>query len=346
MLVPYQDFKCPDSWKINPNSNAQYIEEVFNDSIKIGVYELKNQKHYSYMEGIIQICRHFYPTIDNEQLTICGHFMNWVFLIDDFLEDEENITSEKQNEILKSHEHILLTGQYLNSDVEAKPCEKLTMLLQNSLKQWAIKYKKLETYNITITTLIQWMYSVYPLNKICDLTDPIHMDLYTFIRKVNCGVTSSIAVVLLVDKEVNEIDISKIWLDPLFSRILENSSMHIGLTNDCASYNREFSVGVHKSNPLYFLQINENLSCGDILKSIINKCNQRVNQIVNDEELLLKLLKEQGYTENQLNQVNLIFNYIHYIIQGNIGYSICSKRYNSINQDDKTLFEKNRSYYI
>ncbi|KAM9960861.1 hypothetical protein ACTFIW_010017 [Dictyostelium discoideum] len=75
-----------------------------------------------------------------------------------------------------------------------------------------------------------------------------------------------------------------------------------------------------------FLQINDNLSFGEILKSIVNKCNQRINQIINDEELLLWQLKEQGYTENQLNQVSLIFNYIHYIIQGNIGYSKCSKK--------------------
>ncbi|EAL72607.1 hypothetical protein DDB_G0270514 [Dictyostelium discoideum AX4] len=297
MSISYKDFRYPECWKRNPNSKNQYFAEIFKDSIKVGIYELKNQKHYSYMEDIVGICRYFYPTIDNEQLTLCGTFMN-------------------------CHEHILFTDQFLNSDVEPPTlCEKLTILLQNSLKQWAIKYKKLETYNITITTLIQWMYSVYPLNKISDLTDPIHMDLYTFIRKVNCGVPSSIAVVLLVDKEINEIDISKILLDP-------------------------FSLGIHKSNPLYFLQINENLSYDDILKSIINKCNQRVNQKVNDEELLLKQLKEQGYTENQLNQVNLILNYIHYIIQGNIGYSICSKRYNSIDQEDKTLFEKNRSCYI
>ncbi|KAM9961913.1 hypothetical protein ACTFIR_004781 [Dictyostelium discoideum] len=146
-----KDFKYPECRKRNPNSNNQYFEEI-----KVGTYELKNQKHYSYMEDI-GICRYFYPTIDNEQLTKRG-------------------------------------------------------------------------------------------------------------------------------------------------------------------------VGVHKVSPLYFLQINDNLSLGEILKSIVNKCNQRINQIINDEELLLKQLKEQEYTENQLNQVNIIFNYIHYIIQGNIGYSKCSKK--------------------
>ncbi|KAM9987205.1 hypothetical protein ACTFIY_011614 [Dictyostelium cf. discoideum] len=312
MSISYKDFSYSECWKRNPNSNNQYFEEIFKDSIKVGIYELKNQKHYSYMEDIVGICRYFYPTIDNEQLTLCGTFMNWLFLIDDFLEDEENIKSEKQNEILKSHEHILLTGKYLNGDVEPTLCEKLTMLLQNSLKQWAFKYNKLDMYNILITTLFHWMYSVYPLNKTIDSTKPVHMDLYTFIRKYNCGVTPSSAVVLFVGKEVNDVDISKIWFNPIFARILENSSMHVALVNDCASYNREFSVGVHKVNPLYFLQINDNLSYGDILKLIKN------------------------YTENQLNQVNLILNYIHYIIQGNIGYSTYSKRKNSTDQDDKT----------
>ncbi|KAM9983302.1 hypothetical protein ACTFIZ_000180 [Dictyostelium cf. discoideum] len=314
MSVSYKEFKYPECWKRNPNSNNQNT-------------------------------RYFYPTIDNEQLTICGTFMIWTFIIDDFLEDDENITSEIQNEILKSHEHIFLTGQYLNSDVEPKPCEKLTMLLQNKYKEWAIKYNKLDMYNILITTLIQWMYSVYPLNRISDSSKPIHMDLYTFIRKVNCGFTPSSAVVLFSDKEINDVDISKIWLNPIFSRILENSSVHVGLVNDCASYKREFNFGVHTVNPLYFLQINGNLSYDNILTLIINKCNQTINQIIKDEKLLLKQLKEQIYTENQLNEVNIIFNYIHFIMQGNIGFSSCSKRYNCIN-DGKTIFEKNRSYYI
>ncbi|KAM9983303.1 hypothetical protein ACTFIZ_000181 [Dictyostelium cf. discoideum] len=346
MSISYKEFKYPECWKRNPNSNNQYFEEVFKDSIKVGIYEIKNQKHYSYMEDIVGICRYFYPTIDNEQSILCGTFMNWLFLIDDFLEDDKNITSKKQNEILKIHENILLTGQYLNSDVEPTICEKLTMLLQTTLNQWAIKYNKLDMYNILITTLIQWMYSVNPLNKIVDSSKPIHMDLYTFIRKYNCGVTPSIAVVLFVDKEINDVDFSKIWLNPIFARILENSSMHVALVNDCASYSREFNFGVHKVNPLYFLQINHNLSYVNIFKLIANICNQRINQIIKDEELLLKQLKQQGYTENQLNQVNIILNYIHFIIQGNIGFSISSKRYNSTDQENETIFKKNISYYI
>ncbi|KAN0043334.1 hypothetical protein ACTA71_010982 [Dictyostelium dimigraforme] len=342
MTISLKDFKYPGSWNTNPNINNQYFEKVFEDSSKVGIYELNNPNHFLYMKNMISICSSFYPTFDNEQLILCGNFIHWLFLFDDFLEDEENTTSEKQNEILRTHEQILFTGQFINNDFQPKPLEKLTMLIQKTSKEWAIKYNKMDIYNLFLTTIFQWLYSVYPLNKTSESIKAIHMDLYSFIRKVNSGVIPTCAVVLLVDKEINNIDISKIWLNPIFTRIMDNLTMHVALVNDYASYSREINVGVHKVNPFYFLQMKGNLTFDDIFKFILKKCDDIINQIIKDEEYLLKQLKEQGYTPNQLNQVNKILNYNHYIIQGNINWSKISKRYNNI--PDIPIFKSKSNY--
>ncbi|KAM9960859.1 hypothetical protein ACTFIW_010015 [Dictyostelium discoideum] len=345
MNVLLKDFKYPESWNKSPNQSNQYIDQVFEDTNKIGIYELNNQDHYSYVENSLNVTSYFYPTFDKEQLRLCATYLHWLFLIDDFLEDEYNTMSEKQNDVIKSHAQILLTGQYLNKEVEAKPSEKLTMFLQNTSKEWAIKYNKLDVHNIYMTTLFQWLYSVYPLNKTTESTKPIHMDLYTFIRKVNIGIAGSIIVGLLADKDITDIDISKIWLNPIFTRIMENSTIQIGLVNDCASFSKEYANGGHITNPLYFLQVRDNLTFNETLNLIVNKCNQSIDEIIKDEQLLLKQLKDQGYTENQLNQVNTILNYNHNLIQGNINWSLISKRYN--NHDGKPfIFENTKSNYI
>ncbi|KAN0027464.1 hypothetical protein ACTFIU_010418 [Dictyostelium citrinum] len=340
-----KDFKFPESWNKRPNLNNQYIDQVYEDSSKVGVYQFNNKKHYTYFKNMVSVSSYFYPTYDREQMKLCGTFINWIFLIDDFLEDEENVTSEKQNDILQKIEHILLTGQYLNSNIEPTPTEKLTMFFYMATNEWAIKYNKIDIYNLTMTYILQWLHSVYPFNKTKESTKPIHMDLYSFIRKINVGVNETYLIGLLVDKEIHDIDISKIWFNPIFNRIMQNSSIHVGLFNDCASIQKETSHRVHELNPLYFIQKRENLSFDDTFKIIVEKCNESINQIIKDEQHLLKHLKEEGYTQNQLNQVNIILNYNHNIIQGNINWSLITKRYN--NHDGKPfIFKKNRSNYI
>ncbi|KAM9983301.1 hypothetical protein ACTFIZ_000179 [Dictyostelium cf. discoideum] len=345
MKVSLKDIKIPESWNKSPNQSYQYIEQIFEDSNKIGIYELNNQDHFSYVENSLKVISYFYPNFEKDQLKLCATYIHWLFLFDDFLEDENNTYKEKHNEVLKSHAQILLTGKYIKSDVEPKPSEKLTMLLQNTSKEWAIKNNKLDIHNICMTTLFQWMYSVNPLNKTTESEKPIHMDLYIFIRKVNIGISCSLIVALLVDRDITDVDISKIWLNPIFTRLIENSSIHIGLVNDCASYDKEFANGGHITNPLYFLQVRDNLTFNETFKLIVNKCSESIDEIINDEQLLLKELKEQGYTENQLNQINIILNYNHNLIQGNINWLLISKRYN--NHDGKPfIFENRKSNFI
>ncbi|EGC29992.1 hypothetical protein DICPUDRAFT_42082 [Dictyostelium purpureum] len=326
LYLSLKKLNFPKEWSYPVNPNTSYIIDTFKEAVKCGIFLESNKKHFEYSYSILTVIGWFFPRYNYEQLMIASSVMQWIFVLDDFLE-RDHIDDEKQQYCVNKCEDILIQGrksEYISNiaDADLAPLDKYTLLLRDRLSKST--KDRVETFNIFIHYLREWFFSVIPLKKSKgeSKSDSVHYDVYTFIRTVNVGLYFVIAINnVAVDLKID----GSFWMNPIWSRMTRNASRLFTIVNDCVSYAKEIDQECAGENCLYILQIKSNLPLQTVYNHLVDEFDQIVAKVQKDEILLLESF---NYLPNEkIDGIKYLILSLKELLVGNYKWSLVSPRY-------------------
>ncbi|EGC29993.1 hypothetical protein DICPUDRAFT_158345 [Dictyostelium purpureum] len=325
-LLSLKKFYFPKEWSYPVNTISKHIRDTFDEAVECGLFDGSNEKHFAYANGVLNCVTWFYPKYDYEQLMVAAAIMQWIFVLDDFLE-RDHMTDEKQQYCVRKYEDILIQGRsspYLSTldDCCLTPLDKYTLVLRKRLLKPS--ENRIETFNIFVHYLREWFFSIIPLKKSKGdhHTDSVPYEVYSFIRTINIGLYFVVGVnSVAVDTKVH----GSFWINPIWQRMVRHAAKQIIIFNDCVSYAKEINHDCAGENCLYILQKKLNLSFEKVYEHVVEEAKQAIFEIQKDEVLLVETLSY--LPEEQMNGVKYLIEQLREIVVGNRDWALMTPRY-------------------
>ncbi|KAK5581099.1 hypothetical protein RB653_001127 [Dictyostelium firmibasis] len=311
-----KDFNFPSDWSVEPNS-YDFIDDVYEDSLKFELFKIGDKKSYSWLYHTISCCSYFWNTCkDRENMKLIGHLMNWTFLFDDIL-DSDKIKDEEAKDMVKRTELLLIEGEL---PLNPTNLEKYTLWIREEC--FKVSNGRVDMFNMFLTNSIQWILSIIPLNKTLESKEPVHLELHSYLRKLNVGVELCQGFTYIIYSN-NKVD-PLIWSNARYKKMLECTSMVVSHVNDVASYCKEVKNGGGAANVLSILQKKNQGDLTMAFKKIVELTNSLVEEFIFHEKKLLSSISIE-----QQNELKTFIDHLKFLMCGNYLWSFTTGRYAS-----------------
>ncbi|KAF2076687.1 hypothetical protein CYY_002000 [Polysphondylium violaceum] len=314
-MLSLNEIKFPSSWDLTPNTDS-YIEYVYQEALEMQVWRPNNKRDRIAHNNVVSLSRFFWPNADFERVVMGGELMVWFFTFDDAIDAGEFNDSECL-ELVRRMDSIFMEG--ILPENPTGP-ERMAHLLRLKCEKMCGKRK--DTFNRFITSCIQWVDSIIPFNKIKDSGASPHLELYSFLRRVNIGAYPCVTLSeCMID---HDLDIS-IWYDPRWIKMNENIAIVVTLINDLVSYEKEVKDQMGMLNPLYFLQNQTKSNLIESYKKMVDLIDYWVKDFLRIEESFIKSYPFKS--DFQRECFHFMLDHLHYLISGSKMWSMQTPRY-------------------
>nr|A0A385AJM5.1 RecName: Full=Terpene synthase 10 [Dictyostelium purpureum]AXN72979.1 terpene synthase [Dictyostelium purpureum] len=315
-----ESFIYPHEWNHEPCDN-KFILECFKESVNLGIFQIDDKKSFSYINSCLSSCAYMWPLCNHSQSLMTGRFIQWSFLIDDYLDSLE-IDDKKTDSTVLNVEKALINGTITNKNSKL---EEYTVFFRNKLFEYCGR-ERLDAFNLLINELVICLWTLVPFSKIHSKEKDFYpsYQLYRCIRTINVGIIACCALNFILFKDLDV----KLWLNPRFRKILNRASIQISIVNDAVSYAKEILNENAYCNTFYFLQKDSTKfsTFDQVCEYLFNEANTYIKDIITDEPLLLHEFED---VEDR-KVVQSLLNHVHYLISGNFVWSIeNNQRYQS-----------------
>eukprot|EP01132_Coremiostelium_polycephalum_P005634 gene5634-7012_t len=308
--------KFPIGWYRDINPNETIIDQIFKEAVEIGAYENNARDEFLVRHGLT-ICTNCWPNFNDESLEFVCRTLLWLITVDDILDSETLPDTESIPLVKRVQESILKLTNGRN-----------------------------DLFNLHITTCIQWLKSVIPFCKTKDLSKPPHYELFSYIRDVNvatnvCILATIVGLRAQLQRENGggnigigmgiDIDIGYLY-DPRWMILNQSVSMIVALVNEVASYGKEIDQGIGDLNLMSSLSKGLGLTLEQTYELILQKIDEYLSVCFEYEQSFLLNIKQQQEQQKQEIQYSFykqLMEQLHYLITGNLNWSLTSKRYRS-----------------
>eukprot|EP01132_Coremiostelium_polycephalum_P010033 gene10033-12302_t len=314
-MLSLNEIKFPNHWNLTPN-NYNYIDYVYQEGLDLGVWRPDSQRDRIANNNVVSLSRYFWPNVDFERLVMGGELMLWFFTFDDVLDAGiyDDITSM---ELVRRMGFVFIDG-VLPPDPTGP--ERVALHLRKKCEVMAGHRK--DTFNRFISSCVQWVDSIIPFNKVKESGASPHLELYSFLRRINIGAYPCITLTeVMLDHQIDPY----VWFDPRWIKMNENIAIVVTLINDLVSYEKEVNDNAGILNPLYFIQLQNKVNLPDSFKQLVNLIHFWINDYLNLEESFLKSLDFKNGKQHQ--DILFMLDHLHYLISGSRMWSMQTPRY-------------------